>query len=301
MKVTLSTYNIGTLVGTFIGGNGQIALQTAGAWDPAAGVGVCFRFFFTSPYGKVKSPQLDRLLNDAASSTVAKARQTYFNAAAELIARNAWGPFLLFALDGENAVVRNAGAPGLSTPLAVVSVDLTILWQYGYNNNKSPATRIGRASCHPRHPARQAAPALRAPQASAGAWLATPGRSRSRSADAGHQPVATKSSWLAPTAAGSSANQWLTPAASAVPARVKVPARRNRTRLLGHPDEPASGSAVVGQDLRPARVGVILRRYHTPRGISDAHRRTEAAALGDARLEIRHAGHKTLVVVTGPT
>ena len=135
MKVTLSAYDIGTLVSTFLGGKWQIALQTAGAWDPAAGVGVCFRFCSTSPFTGVKSTQLDNLLNDAANSTVYKTRQTYYNAAAELIARNAWGPFL-FGLDGQNVVIHNAGAPGLSTPLPTVSVDPGILWQYGYNNNK---------------------------------------------------------------------------------------------------------------------------------------------------------------------
>jgi peptide/nickel transport system substrate-binding protein len=133
MKVSLSAYDIGTLVSTFIGGKWQIALQTAGAWDPAAGVGVCFRFCSTSPFSGVHSTQLDTLLNDAANSTNPRTRQTYYNAAAELIARNAWGPFL-FALDGSNVVIHNAGAPGLSTPLPVVSVDPTILWQYGYNN-----------------------------------------------------------------------------------------------------------------------------------------------------------------------
>ena len=64
---------------------------------------------------------------------MAKAHHTYYDAAAELIARTAWGPFL-FALDSENVDGHNAGAPGLSTPLPVVSVDPTILWQYGYNN-----------------------------------------------------------------------------------------------------------------------------------------------------------------------
>ncbi len=131
MKVTLAAYDLPQLVSAFEGGKWTIGLQTAGAWDPASGVGVCFRFCSTSPFTGVKSAQLDTLLNDAANSSSAKARQTYYNAAAESIARNAWGPFL-FALDGHNVVVKGDGAPGLSTPLPTVSVNPTILWQYGY-------------------------------------------------------------------------------------------------------------------------------------------------------------------------
>ena len=56
INVTIEDYQLNTLVQQFNGGKWQAMLQTAGAWDPAAGVGVAFRFASTSPFTGVKDP-----------------------------------------------------------------------------------------------------------------------------------------------------------------------------------------------------------------------------------------------------
>lgn len=54
------------MVGAFLADHGkkwQSMIQTAGSFDPAAGVGVGFRFLSTSPISGVHDPKLDMMLN----------------------------------------------------------------------------------------------------------------------------------------------------------------------------------------------------------------------------------------------
>ena len=134
MKVDIAQYDLSTLIGQFTGQKWQTALQTAGAWDPATGVGVAFRFASTSPFSGVHSPKLDSLLSEAAGTTSPKQRKAYYDAAAKYIAKNALGPFL-FPINGYDIAIHGAGAPGLTTPLPSVAVAPEVLWQYAYNNN----------------------------------------------------------------------------------------------------------------------------------------------------------------------
>lgn len=136
MKVKLANYTLTDLVAQFEGKKWQIALQTAGAYTPATGVGVAFRFSSLSPFSGVHSKALTADLDAAAGTTTMKARTKAYRKAAALIAKNAWGPFL-FPINGYDTVIHGAGAPGLSTPLAAVDVVPAILWQYAYNNNKA--------------------------------------------------------------------------------------------------------------------------------------------------------------------
>ncbi len=134
MTVTLKEYTLGALIAAFEGKKWQIALQTCGAYTPATGVGVAFRFASNSPFSGVHSTQLDTLLDDAAGTATYNVRDKYYKEAAALIAKEAWGPFL-FPINGYDTVIHGAGAPGLSTPLAAALVVPTILWQYAYNDN----------------------------------------------------------------------------------------------------------------------------------------------------------------------
>jgi peptide/nickel transport system substrate-binding protein len=134
MTVTLKEYTLSALIAEFLGGKWQIALQTAGAYTPATGVGVAFRFSSHSPFSGVHSTQLDTLLEEASGTTTTSVRNKYYQQAAALIAKEAWGPFL-FPINGYDAVIHGAGGPGLSTPLAAVDVVPAILWEYAYNNN----------------------------------------------------------------------------------------------------------------------------------------------------------------------
>ena len=67
IKTKIESYDLAGLIKAF-GGKWESMLQTAGAWDPATGVGVSFRFSSQSPFTGVKDPALDKLLGDAASS-----------------------------------------------------------------------------------------------------------------------------------------------------------------------------------------------------------------------------------------
>ena len=69
IKTTIHSEQLNGLVQNFVGGKWQAMLQTAGAWDPAAGVGVGFRFGTTSPFSGISDPTVDGLLQQAAETT----------------------------------------------------------------------------------------------------------------------------------------------------------------------------------------------------------------------------------------
>jgi peptide/nickel transport system substrate-binding protein len=121
-------YTLTPLIGAFTGGNWQAALQTAGSWDPAAGVGVGFRFDSTSPFSGVHDKSLDTLLNDASDSFNNKTRAKDYAAAAAYIAKQAYGPFL-FSWAPDQIFAKNVSGPGLNTPLPAVVVSSNVLWE----------------------------------------------------------------------------------------------------------------------------------------------------------------------------
>ncbi len=133
MKVTLASWDLTGLIGQFQAGKWQSMLQTAGAFDPGTGVGVCFRFCSTSPFTGVWSTTLTGLLLAAAGTTNDAQRQALYDQAAEYIAKNADGPFL-FPIAGYDIADHGVGGPGLTSPLPVTDVNPEILWQYVYNN-----------------------------------------------------------------------------------------------------------------------------------------------------------------------
>lgn len=108
-------------------------IQTAGAYDPAGGVGVGFRFNSTSPFSGVHDPKLDAMLSNAAASTDLNTRCQIYDQAAQYIAKNYYGPFY-FAFAPANVSVKGVGGPGLSTPLPAVVVTPTVPWQDVYYN-----------------------------------------------------------------------------------------------------------------------------------------------------------------------
>jgi peptide/nickel transport system substrate-binding protein len=106
-------------------------IQTAGAFDPAGGVGVGFRFDSTSPFSGVHDPKLDTLLNQAAASSDLSVRCPLYNQAAAYIAKNFYGPFY-FSFAPANASVKGVVGPGLTSPLPAVAVTPAILWEDVY-------------------------------------------------------------------------------------------------------------------------------------------------------------------------
>jgi peptide/nickel transport system substrate-binding protein len=128
IKATIADYPLASLITQFISGKWQSMVQTAGAWDPAAGVGVGFRFASTSPFSGVHSTQLNNLLNQAQAVTGLSQRCALYDQAAAYIAKNYYGPFY-FAYAPANVAVKNVAGPGITEPLPTVVVQPAILWE----------------------------------------------------------------------------------------------------------------------------------------------------------------------------
>ncbi len=136
VKTTLHTYALNALIQAFTVNTGkswQAMIQTAGAYDPAGGVGVGFRFMSTSPFSGVHDPKLDTILTEAAASSSLSVRCPLYNQAAEYIAKNYYGPFY-FSFAPANVSVKGVAGPGLTSPLPAVSVTPAILWEDVYYN-----------------------------------------------------------------------------------------------------------------------------------------------------------------------
>ena len=127
ITVNIEKYQLSTLVQKFNSKNWQAMLQTAGAWDPASGVGVAFRFSSTSPFSGVADPELDQLLNDAAATIDDAQRERLYVRAAELIADKAYAPFGL-AFAPANLAVKGVHGPGLTTKIPPIVVNSGIQW-----------------------------------------------------------------------------------------------------------------------------------------------------------------------------
>ncbi|MEU2348904.1 ABC transporter substrate-binding protein [Modestobacter sp. NPDC049651] len=127
IKVTINDYQLSGVIQQFTGGQWQAMLQTAGAWDPAAGVGVGFRFASGVPYSGVNDPALDELLNNAASTVDEKQRADLYRQAGELIAKNFYAPFGL-AFAPANLAAKGVHGPGLTTKIPPILVNSGVIW-----------------------------------------------------------------------------------------------------------------------------------------------------------------------------
>jgi peptide/nickel transport system substrate-binding protein len=139
IKATLQSYVLNSLIQAFEKNNGkwwQSMVQTAGAFDPAGGIGVSFRFSSTSPFSGVHDPHLDTLLNQAQGSTSLPTRCNYYHQAQEYIAKNYYGPFY-FSLDPTNVSAKGIGGPGLTSAVPAVAVTPTIPWESVWYNPPS--------------------------------------------------------------------------------------------------------------------------------------------------------------------
>lgn len=134
INTTIHLYSLAGVIQQFVSHHWQAALQTAGAWDPASGVGVAFRFSSLSPFSGVHDPKLDALLNQAQAAVNPATRKALYRQTAEYIAQQAYSPFL-FPLANYDIAARGVGGPGLTTPIPVQVVNSTILWQDVYRRS----------------------------------------------------------------------------------------------------------------------------------------------------------------------
>lgn len=125
---TIHSWDLGPLISQFTGGKWQAMIQTAGAYDPAAGVGVGFRFGSKSPFSGVHDPHLDGLLAAANGTLDLGQRCKLYGQAAQYIAQKAYGPFY-FSFAPVNIAAKNVVGPGLTSPLSSVVVTPNIPYE----------------------------------------------------------------------------------------------------------------------------------------------------------------------------
>jgi peptide/nickel transport system substrate-binding protein len=128
IKTSISSWDLGPLIAQFTGGKWQAMVQTAGAYDPAVGVGVGFRFNSKSPFSGVHDPHLDTLLAQAAGTLNMSQRCSLYGQAAQYIAQKAYGPFY-FSFAPANIAAKNVTGPGLTSPLSSVVVTPNIPYE----------------------------------------------------------------------------------------------------------------------------------------------------------------------------
>jgi len=127
IKVTIHSEQLQGLVQNFVGGKWQAMLQTAGAWDPAVGVGVGFRFGTTSPFSGISDPTIDDLLQQASASSDPAKRDSLYLQVGQRISDQSYAPFIL-AFAPASVVTKNVHGPGLTTLIPPVVVNTAILW-----------------------------------------------------------------------------------------------------------------------------------------------------------------------------
>lgn len=143
IDVTLRTQALGDTITTFKSGQWTTYLQTAGAFDPATGIGVTARFGSLSPYSGAPLPEgatdaadakarglttrLDDVLNDALATVDPDERDTLYKEAAQIISDEAYGPFG-FAFSPAQVVRKGVHGPGLTTPIPGLAVRSAVLY-----------------------------------------------------------------------------------------------------------------------------------------------------------------------------
>ena len=85
-----------------------------GAFDPAVGAGLPFRFLSTAVYSGVHDPVLDQMMDAAASSTDKSKRAQQYADIAKYISDHAYAPFLFGAVTGAVAL-KSVHGPGLTS------------------------------------------------------------------------------------------------------------------------------------------------------------------------------------------
>ena len=128
INASIQLYSLSGLIQQFNTKKWQAALQTAGAWDPAAGVGLGFRFLSLSPFSGVHDPKLDGLINQGQGAVDPGQRKTFYDQAGQYIAQQAYSPFL-FPLANWNIAAKNVKGPGLTTGIPSIVVNTAPLWE----------------------------------------------------------------------------------------------------------------------------------------------------------------------------
>jgi peptide/nickel transport system substrate-binding protein len=127
IKTDIKSYDLGPLIQAFQSKKWTAMLQTAGSYDPAAGVGVAFRYASQSPFSGVHDKKLDAMLGQAAGTLDQGERKSLYDQAAKYMNDEAYSPFL-FAFAPASVAAKGVTGPGLTTALTAVVVTPSILY-----------------------------------------------------------------------------------------------------------------------------------------------------------------------------
>jgi peptide/nickel transport system substrate-binding protein len=127
MTVTTDNWDLAQLIEQFQGGDWDAMLQTVGAWDPAAGVSVAFRFHSQFDFTGVWDEDLDAMIDEGSATVDPEERDQIYQDIAKYISDNAYAP-ILFAFAPTNLAVEGVHGPGLTTPIPPLLVNAGIHW-----------------------------------------------------------------------------------------------------------------------------------------------------------------------------
>ncbi|MFC7401853.1 ABC transporter substrate-binding protein [Citricoccus sp. GCM10030269] len=143
IDVKIDSVPLGDVITKFTSGEWESMLQTAGAWEPAAGIGVGVRFGSTSPFSGTPLPEgaetatqaleeglnteLDDLLLDASATVDQQERGELYKEAAKMISDEAYGPMGM-AFSPAQVVRKGVHGPGLTTPIPALTVNPGVLY-----------------------------------------------------------------------------------------------------------------------------------------------------------------------------
>jgi peptide/nickel transport system substrate-binding protein len=135
INVTIDPSNgLTSAMQAFRSGKWQSFVQTAGAFDPAAGLGVGVRFLSTSFESGISDPHLDSLFSQATEALNPAARGQLYDEAASYISTNALAP-LLFSVVDFNVAAKDVRGTGLTSYLPGSAVRPEVLWETVFRTN----------------------------------------------------------------------------------------------------------------------------------------------------------------------
>ncbi len=143
IDVDIEASALGDVITDFVSGDWEAMLQTAGAWEPAAGIGVVVRFGSTSPFSGTPLPEgaasaadaiaqgmsteLDQILRAASATIDPDEREALYKEASAYIAENAYAPFGM-AFSPAQVMRKGVHGPGLTEPIPALAVNQGVLY-----------------------------------------------------------------------------------------------------------------------------------------------------------------------------
>ncbi|GAA4415818.1 ABC transporter substrate-binding protein [Georgenia halophila] len=151
IDVKIDAQPLGDVITSFTSGEWQSMLQTAGAWDPAVGIGVGVRFGSTSPFSGTPLPEgassaqealeqnltteLDEMLEAAVATVDPEEREAMYREVSKYISDQAYGPFGM-AFSPAQVMRQGVHGPGLDVPIPALAVNQGVLYDRVWVENE---------------------------------------------------------------------------------------------------------------------------------------------------------------------